>query len=231
MKDPNRAQLVKAAKYLLPLLDRIVFVGGCVTGLLVTDEGAPPLRPTKDVDAIVEIGSYAQYANLRDELKELGFNEDTSEKAPLCRWAIQDLLVDVMPTDEKVLGFTNVWYVPAIHTAINRRLSKDLTIKLITGPHFIATKLVAFFNRGHGDYHMSHDLEDLITVLDGRSSLVKEVEESADDLRAYLAERFKTLLGNQSFLDALPSHLTPDAASQARLPMVLSRIQRIANGR
>jgi len=86
MRDTNRQLLVSAAQLLQPVLDDLVFVGGCVTGLLITDETAPDVRATVDVDAIVEIASYSQYANFGQRLREIGFDEDTSEGAPLCRW-------------------------------------------------------------------------------------------------------------------------------------------------
>ena len=65
MPDPNLEQLIDAARAPAPLLDELVFVGGAVTGLMmVTDEAASAPRVTFDVDAIVEIASYAEYANV-----------------------------------------------------------------------------------------------------------------------------------------------------------------------
>src|ERR1035437_2265717 len=55
MRDTNRQLLLSAARLLRPLLEELVFVGGCVTGLLITDEAAPSVRATLDVDAITEI--------------------------------------------------------------------------------------------------------------------------------------------------------------------------------
>ncbi|MEO8663666.1 MAG: hypothetical protein ABI693_34735, partial [Bryobacteraceae bacterium] len=57
-----------------------------MTGLLLTDQAAGEPRATIDVDAIAEITSYAQYVEFSDRLRSLGFNEDTSPGAPLCRW-------------------------------------------------------------------------------------------------------------------------------------------------
>lgn len=53
MSHPNLELLEQAAERLQPLLNEIVFVGGCTTGLLVTDPGAAPVRMTHDVDVIV----------------------------------------------------------------------------------------------------------------------------------------------------------------------------------
>jgi hypothetical protein len=115
--DPNRELFESVVRLLAPILDELVFVGGCTTGILVTDPAAGGIRPTKDVDAIVDVTSYAQYAALSDRLRALGLVEDTAEGAPLCRWRQAGVIVDVMPIDEGVLGFSNRWYPMAINTA------------------------------------------------------------------------------------------------------------------
>ena len=52
--DPNLAMLERIAEALGPLRHRMVFLGGCATGLLITDPAAAPIRATRDVDVIVE---------------------------------------------------------------------------------------------------------------------------------------------------------------------------------
>jgi hypothetical protein len=116
MPDPNRRLLISAAELLRPLLGELVFVGGCATGALVTDPAVDNLRPTFDVDTIIELSSYGQYSTLSDRLRDLGLSEDTSSGV-ICRWKAGSLLIDVMPTDVRILGFTNRWYTPAIETA------------------------------------------------------------------------------------------------------------------
>lgn len=96
------------------MLDELVFVGGCTTGLFIADPAAGGIRPTKDVHAIVDVTSYAKYAALSERLRALGLAEDTTPGAPLCWWRRDDLILDVMPVDERVLGFSNRWYPAAI---------------------------------------------------------------------------------------------------------------------
>ena len=98
-------------------MSECAFVGGCATALLVTDPAAAEPRITYDVDVIVEVASYAEYARLSKRLRALGFSEDSSEGAPLCRWVCDGMKLDVMPTDEKVLGFANRWYTAALRYA------------------------------------------------------------------------------------------------------------------
>jgi predicted nucleotidyltransferase len=224
-QNPNLAQLLAAAAKLEPLLDQIAFVGGAVTGLLLTDPAAAPVRPTLDVDAIVAIGSYVEFTFLENRLRDLGFDHSHSEGAPICRWVSGDLILDLMPTDPSILGFTNRWYSPALACARKFEIGK-YEIRVITAPYFLATKLEAFHGRGKNDFS-SHDLEDIVTVIDGRPELVEEVHAAPVDLQRYLSNDFKALLSNRNFLDALPGHLLPDMVSQQRASLVLGRIKQL----
>jgi hypothetical protein len=203
-----------------PLLPEIVFVGGCSTGLLITDPGASPVRATDDVDVIVEVASYAEYARFSKRLRSLGFSEDSSEGAPICRWLIAHMKLDVMPTDEAILGFSNRWYKPAMDVAAIVALG-GFELRVVTAPYFIGTKLEAFRGRGKRDLYASSDLEDIITLLDGRPNVVEEVRDSPSALRRYVAREIGRLLDHPEFVNALPGHLAGDEISQARVPMVL----------
>lgn len=228
MQNPNRELLEIAAYRLRPLLPEIVFVGGCATGLLVTDPGAAPVRVTYDVDVIAEIVSYADYTIFSERLRALGFDEDTREGAPVCRWRNGSLTSDVMPLDERILGFSNRWYAEAMRAAVNVEIPNSLTLRAITAPYFLGTKIEAFRGRGREDYLSSHDLEDLITVVDGRASLLDEVEASSSELRKYVGEALEAFLAEPRFLDALPGYLLPDDANQARILQLMRRLRELA---
>lgn len=228
MPHPNLELLKLTADKLRPLLPEIVFVGGCATGLLVTDPGAAPVRATYDVDVIAEIGSYADYAIFSERLRALGFQEDTREGAPVCRWTCGSLTLDVMPLDEKILGFSNRWYRDAMQAAIAVTISENLKVRAITAPYFLGTKLEAFHGRGQQDYFASHDLEDLIAVVDGRGALLNETAAAPETLRKFIGNAVCALLAEPRFQDALPGYLLPDAASQARIPLLLRRLEDLA---
>jgi hypothetical protein len=225
--DPNLARLKTAAFKLQPLLTQIAFVGGCVTGLLVTEPGASPVRPTLDVDAIVETATYAEYVHLEGRLRQLGFSES---KEIICRWTSDDLVLDLMPTYASILGFSNRWYGPALQKATSIRID-DFVIRVISGPYFLATKIVAFRNRGGNDYVASRDMEDIVTVIDGRPELIEEVGGSELELRTFLGREVTDLLGNRNFIDALSGHLLPDIASQQRRQIVLQRMRQLSRER
>lgn len=94
---------------------------------------------------------------------------------------------------------------------------------------FVATKFEAFAGRGNNDFLFSHDLGDLIAVVDGRESLLAECQASDVQLKGYLRDRFAALLKNAAFRQALPGHLPPDRASQARLPDLEDKLHALAN--
>lgn len=127
--------------------------------------------------------------------------------------------LDLMPTDETILGFSNRWYKPAIEAAAIVAVD-GFELRVVTTPYFIGTKL-AFRGRGKGDFYASSDLEDIIAVLDGRPTVVEEVADSPSELRRYIGKEVGKLLNNPEFVNAVPGHLAGDEISQARVPMVL----------
>jgi hypothetical protein len=133
-QDPNIQMLESAVAQLGELADRMVFLGGCAIGLLITDTAAPPIRETDDVDVITEIASLDEYYRLAEQLREKKFQEDQSPGAPICRWVSGGLILDVMPTSEEILGFSNEWYVPAMADARKITLPSGKKITMVTAP-------------------------------------------------------------------------------------------------
>ncbi len=135
--------------------------------------------------------------------------------------------MDVMPTLPDVLGFSNRWYGEAFSEASWVRIPEGLTIRLVLPPHFLAIKIEAFRGRGRGDFLASHDLEDIVAVLDGRRQIVEEVARANAPLRRFLGEAFGSFLQHPRFVEAVSGHLPPDPSSQARATIVLERIREL----
>lgn len=223
--------LYRVAARLGPLRERMVFVGGAARGFLVTDPAVEGPRPTDDVDLIVEVSPHSEYGRLEGALRAHGFSNDMREGAPLCRFVHGDLTIDVMPTQPETLGFSNPWYPHALRTATPIELhaagQSPLTVRVISAPSFLATKLVSYAARGEGDpYH--HDLEDLVAIANGRESLVEEVEREPEELRRYVATALTRLFDEESLEDVVPGHLAGDSASQGRKPRVVTALRRLA---
>ena len=124
----------QVAERLGPLRPKVVFLGGSAAGFHITDSAEPEIRATRDVDIIVEAASIVAYHGLEKTLIELGFFQKIQEDDPICRWYIDDVIVDFMPTDESILGFSNRWYLPAIKNSVTIELEPDFEIRLVTAP-------------------------------------------------------------------------------------------------
>jgi hypothetical protein len=195
--------------------------------LLVTAVRSQAVRVTVDVDTVARIETLSAYHVIERRLEQQGFTRDMAPDAPICRWLAGRLRLDVMPSDPRVLGFSNRWYPLAIETAQRHPLGDASLIRLVTAPVFLATKLEAFRHRGRGDFVVSHDLEDIVTVVDGRAEVVSEVATAPKELRVYLREVLGPLVSADRFLTALAGHLPGDRASQQRLPVVIARLRQL----
>lgn len=227
LKNPNIEMLETTARDLGALIHETVFLGGAATGLLLTDPATPPIRITRDIDVIIEVVSLAAYHRFNEKLRKLGFFEDTSLGAPICRWQKENIILDVMPTDPSILGFGNRWFSKAFVSAVPHCLPSGQQIKVLPAPFFLATKIEAFKHRGNDDYILSTDMEDIITLIDGRAEIIEEVSRSDNELKIYLNEFFSFIRYNPAFYESLPGHLPPDKASQARSAQILQRIEKI----
>ncbi|MHB1199589.1 MAG: hypothetical protein ACYCZ6_08525 [Polaromonas sp.] len=116
-QDPNILSVELVAVALGALREELVLVGGCAVGLLITDQARPPVRQTIDVDLVAEVTSKTEYYALCEKLRSCGFKE-SADADHLCRWHKERLLLDVMPSEESVLGHsTNRWYPQAVRDA------------------------------------------------------------------------------------------------------------------
>jgi len=214
------------ARRLEPLNTKCVFTGGAIVPLLLDHPGLVAARETKDVDVIIEVQTRLKLWELEERLRKLGFKNDSAEGAPRCRWIVDGIHVDILPSTDIHGEFGDRWFEIAIRTATLKRID-DMQIWVVSAPCLMATKLDTFLDRGKDDYAMSHDIEDLITIVDGRETLKGEIAESSD-CRQFIGDGFTRLLASPKFRDSIQGHLLPDEASQRRLPLILKRMDEIA---
>lgn len=226
--DPNLQSVELVAAALGDLCDELVLVGGCAASLLIDAPTAPPPRVTYDVDLIAIVAALHNYHALEERFAERGFTRDISPDAPICRWRIGGIEVDLMPTDESVLGFANRWYPEAVASATRLSLPSGTAINLISAPAFLATKFEAFRTRGKADLLMSHDFEDIINVIEGRQAILAEVGAGETALRAYLAQQFASIIAAADFANVLPGLVAYDELYEQRLSRVRQRVAAIA---
>jgi len=213
-KDINVMQLEAVASALGELLPHVTFVGGSTTVLLVDEAGHSGVRKTDDVDVIIDVGTLLEYHQFSQSLRELGFREDSD--GPICRWLFDTdvgmVKLDVMPIDESILGFSNRWYKQAIAEPMKISLPSGMVIQVVSPVYFIATKFEAFAGRGKGDY-FSHDLEDIVFVMENRAELIIELMNSPSELKKYFSEQAMLLL-NDDFLNVLPGLVNHSESSR-----------------
>lgn len=187
------------------VLDEVTFLGGCTTVLLVDGAALGGVRQTQDVDIIVDVATYYEYHKFSNRLRKIGFLED--QAGPICRWKKKngetEIKLDVMPDSEEILGFSNRWYSDAMENSEIKALPSGVKIRVVSSGYFLATKFEAFLGRGNGDYAASHDLEDIVFVLENRTDLVKELFAYPNELKDYLGAQARSLL-NEQFLNVLP---------------------------
>ncbi len=185
------------------LREKVVFVGGATVSLYA-DSASEEIRPTEDIDIIVEIWARNDYYKIDERLRQLGFvNDQTS--GVICRYVVNGLIVDVMPTQGDILGFTNRWYQPGFENAVIHKLEEE-QIKIFSSAYFLASKLEAFMGRGNLDGRTSKDFEDIVFVLQNRSSIWTELTKSNSEVFEYLKDTFTNLMSNPNFEEWVDCH-------------------------
>ena len=218
--------LETVARVLSQVRTTIVFTGGATIFLYLDEVAAPDIRPTDDVDCVVEITSRAEYYNFSNLLRTLGLQESTESGVPLCRWQYEGISIDVMPCDSSVLGFSNRWYRSGIANSIHYQLPSGRQILIFSTPYLLASKIEAFTGRGRGNFYFSSDIEDIVALLDGRSSLFEEVQQADEEVKAFLSEWFRAELAN--LCEIAPAFLSPVAKISGRTRLLLQKIERLA---
>ncbi|SFN33949.1 hypothetical protein SAMN05428949_2486 [Chitinophaga sp. YR627] len=186
------------------LKNDVVFVGGATVSLYA-NRRAIEVRPTDDVDIVVEIASWHEYAKLEEQLRGMGFTNDVTSNF-VGRYLLPGIIVDVMPTNEAILGFSNAWYESGFKNAIDYAIDEQHTVKIFSPPYFIASKLQAFKNRGNNDGRISTDFEDIIFVLDNRSTIWEEMKNADDKVRTFLLEEFSALHNHKYVEEWIEAH-------------------------
>ena len=199
MMSSNLVRLKTIAQGLRDLNEEIAFVGGSVAELYADDPAATEIRMTEDVDCVIELASYRSLYELEEEIRKLGFTNDTRPEAPICRWIYKGETVDIMPDDKSILGFTNEWYKPAFTYRKKVILPDGTSISIFPALYYVATKIEAIKGRGGNDLRFSHDLEDLIYVLNNCQQIIAYFDEEQNlTLKEYISHWARRMLERQN---------------------------------
>lgn len=207
------------------LLEDIVFVGGAFVNLYSSDKSAGEIRPTDDIDCVIKVTHLSEYNKIEGKLRNLGFKNDLSKGAPICRYLFKGIKVDVMPTTGKLLGFNSRWYSDGFNNSVIHLFSDGLQIKILSPEYFLASKLEALWDRGLNDLRLSKDFEDIIFIIDSRPEIINEIKNSESALYDYITDKFRQLISNPDFEEGV-SAVFP---SRNRIGYIKSIFNRIIN--
>jgi hypothetical protein len=224
-KTINIGVVKKIAVALQHLRSKVAFVGGAMISSYADDPAADEVRPTKDIDLSLTLESYGAWAKLQEELATLRFQPDQSSKQ-ICRFVYDDVTVDIMPDDEKVIGFSNPWYRPGLKKAQSYQLPGGPDINILPLPYFLATKFSAFNGRGKGNHVTSHDFEDIIYLTDNATTIVNQIGEADTDVKDYLKKEYRAVWDNSNRTEIISCHLQP-LIRPARLKLIEGKIAQI----
>lgn len=226
--NDNLLRIERVAKGLGSLCEDMVFVGGSIAFVYTTDPAVSDIRPTLDVDIVTEVTSYKNYEELETELRKKGFVNDF-ESGIICRWIYKSEKVDIMPCDEKILGFSNKWYISGFQNKIPYSITPDIKIQIFPVCYYLACKIEALNSRGGNDWRTSHDFEDIIYILNYDTEILEEYKkENNEDLKNYLSSWAISVLKRPNYREEIESMLPYGEIE--RIDYILHLIHKITKG-
>ncbi|WNM19487.1 nucleotidyl transferase AbiEii/AbiGii toxin family protein [Flavobacterium capsici] len=205
----------------------MVFVGGAVISLYTDDAAAEEIRPTSDIDMTINLANYAEWAQMQERLAELEFYPDPEGHA-ICSYKYKGIAIDIMPAEDSSIGVSNKWYKPGFKYLQQTQLEDGTAINMLPSPYFLATKLEAFKDRGQNDFYGSHDYEDIIYLLDNRTTIVEEILAADEDVRQYIKDELTAIKNHPQADEILAMHIHP-LIREERFKMLMVKIERITD--
>lgn len=180
------------------------------------------MRPTKDIDISIRIVSLSHLEEIREKLVVKGFKQ-AADLGVICRFKLDDILVDVMGTKPMGWASANPWF----EAGFENREQIDIegqTINIMPLPYFLASKFVAHSERGGNDPRMSHDFEDIVYILDNRRDWHEIINNAGSEAKSYLLEQFQNILNSNRMQEAILGNLYYET-QEARYKMITEKIQ------
>ena len=221
----NIGVVAEVAEALGELKKDIVFVGGAVVSLYTDDPAADEIRPTKDIDMTLNIVNLNHWQQINEKLASLGFHPDPYGHA-ICSFKYKDIPVDIMAAEDGPLGSANRWYKIGFKN-LWTAMAKEQEIQLLTAPCYLATKFEAFNDRG-SDYRTSHDIEDIIYIIDNRIEIVEEIAKAEVDISNFIKQQLNEIIQQGMIKELLMAHIHPIMLEE-RMPIVEEKITKILN--
>ncbi|MRN16826.1 hypothetical protein D1000_08395 [Riemerella anatipestifer] len=224
-KTINVGVVAEVAEGLQHHREQVVFVGGAVISLYTDDPAADEIRPTKDIDFTVNIVDIGEFHKTIEELGKLGFHPDPFGTS-ICSYTFKKYPVDIIPAEDSAFGSTNRWYKIGFEDLWKVNV-KGQEIFILSAPCFLATKFEAFNNRGK-DYRTSHDIEDIIYIIDNRTTIVEEISKCDSRILEFIKSEIQKIIDKGLLEELLLTHIHPLIIDE-RIEIVKEKINSIMN--
>lgn len=219
----NLAVVAEVAQALQELNNQIVFVGGAVVSLYTNDTAADEIRPTADIDMTVVLANLQKWPAIEERLRELGFSPDPFGHA-MCRYKYQNIPVDIMPPEDTAMGPSNPWYKQGFED-LQTVTVHGIDINILSAPFYLATKFEAYNSRGE-ESRFSHDMEDIIYVIDNRKEIVEEIKLAPRSVQEFIKSGLQKLI-DTDLLDAVLEVAVHPLVAEFRIPIIKEKIYQI----
>jgi hypothetical protein len=222
MENPELILFRNTAKRMQPMLEELVFAGGCASALMFSEANFIRAHPPQWLDVIASTNGELGHTGLTIKLKELGLREDTTVGRG--RWKLGALTVCFWNVDPVFSPFSSRFMRDAF--AMPRRLpaTPEMKVKMVNPAFFLALKIEAFQGRGQGNFQTSEDLNDLVSMLAARAELAFDLKLAAPPVRSFVQRSLAELKPKHEFQEAIKRIANFD---QARVDLALSRLNEI----
>ncbi|WP_373517166.1 nucleotidyl transferase AbiEii/AbiGii toxin family protein [Pricia sp.] len=217
----NKEVIKKIALTLGELNNDVIYVGGATVSLYINDPAADDVRPTRDIDISLQILSIPQLEEIRELLVDKGFKQ-SADLGVICRFKLDDILIDVMST--KAVGWApaNQWFADGFDQR-ETVLIDEIQIQIMPLPYFLASKFSAFTDRGGSDPRYSKDFEDITYILNNRMDWHEVLINSEANVKEFLARRLQKINDSSMLQEAMRGNLFYEGQSE-RFKMIIEKI-------
>lgn len=223
----NNAIIKRVANALGELNEKVIYVGGATVSLYINDPAADDVRPTKDVDISIKVASFVELEDIREQLTDKGFIQ-SSDLDVICRFKLEDILVDVMATKPIAWAPANPWFEKGFEKLEKTKVN-EITIQIMPLTFFLASKFTAFHDRGGNDPRFSHDLEDIIYIIDNRTDWHQIlINEQDQEVKEFLINEFRIIQTSNKMQEAILGNLFYETQDK-RFSMIMDKINQVVN--
>ncbi|SMN17286.1 hypothetical protein CRYPA_1233 [uncultured Candidatus Thioglobus sp.] len=219
----NIGVVAEIAEALKEFKDQVIFVGGSVVSLYTDDPAADDIRPTADIDITVKLMNQGNYLQIQKHLSGLGFKLDMAGHS-VCSYKYKDIPVDIMSTEDMLLIPSTKWFKLGL-TTLQTVQANNIDIQILSAPYFLATKFKAFNDRS-ADYRTSHDIEDVIYILDNRINIANEINQADLKVKEFIKSEFQKIIDNNALEEIIAAHVHPLVIEQRQV-IIMDKLTQI----